>query len=279
MTNKSMERFTFNGSTVWYKRTGAGTPIIFLHNAGSDHHIWDYQIDYFKSTHEIFAIDLLGYGRSDKPHCDYSLDLYTDMLTTLIESCGLHQVILIGQCIGGAIAVNYTLNHPENVRALIGFNVASEKNLLDGSYGFLYRLKKLSFIRKAMVYMAPKITLPDWYITLELNKQYGAIGEKDATFTQHMKSLNKQDGHLRVLNNLLMHFESFQVIDNPSKPKDFPPAMIVWGRENKILRLRGGEVFASRFNFDKTVVVDQCGHLVMREKPDEINRCLEAFID
>lgn len=273
-----MKSIAFNGYKVRYKRTGTGKPIVFLHNAGSDHRIWDYQIDAFKKTHEIFALDILGYGSSDRPHVEYSLNLYTDMLKTFIETLDLHEVVLVGHCIGGATSINYSYVHPERIRALVVFNVASEQSLIDGAYGFLYKLKQHEIVRKVLVYTAPRIGLPEWYIALELKKLYGTVGEKEAPFLEHMKSLYKKEGHLRILNNLLLNFDTFRVIDERVKPENFPPVMLIWGRENKVLRLTAGKKFAETFNPDKTVIFNHCGHLVMRENPDEVNQCIKEFI-
>jgi len=94
---------------------GQGEPIVFLHNGGNDHRIWDHQIAYFARTHRVIATDHIGFGESDKPDLEYTLPLFTEMVATLIDELQLAPVTLIGHCIGGAMAINYTRGHTDKV--------------------------------------------------------------------------------------------------------------------------------------------------------------------
>ncbi len=83
--SRLMEQLWFRGHRVAYARAGGGPAMIFLHNGGSDHRIWDRQLERFAGSHQLFAVDLLGYGESDRPEIDYTLELYVAMLEALID--------------------------------------------------------------------------------------------------------------------------------------------------------------------------------------------------
>ena len=76
-----------------------------------------------------------------------------------------------------------------------------------------------------------------------------------------------------------MNFHSFVALDNFSKPEDFPPVFVIWGEQNKILPLKTGEAFCQQSSPDRIEVIPDCGHLVMREKPEAVNKMMKAFLD
>ena len=81
-----------------------------------------------KKTHRrVIAIDLLGFGRSDKPDLDYTPQLHVDVLRKFIEALGLSDVVLVGHDWGGAIAVGYAVNNPWKVEGLVIFEFAAWK--------------------------------------------------------------------------------------------------------------------------------------------------------
>jgi pimeloyl-ACP methyl ester carboxylesterase len=134
-----MSFFDFRGHRVWYESSGTGPAMVFLHNGGNDHRIWDLQAAHFARTNRVILVDHLGFGNSDCPEIDYTLPLYTEQVATLIETLKLERVILVGHCIGGAMALNYTLAHPERVEKLVLFNVATEGTLCAGPLAATYR--------------------------------------------------------------------------------------------------------------------------------------------
>lgn len=78
---------------------GSGEPILFLHNGGSGHWIWHYQIQHFAKKYRVFAFDMLGYGASDRPNVIYDLNFYTQMTDEIIEQLNLQNLILVGNCV------------------------------------------------------------------------------------------------------------------------------------------------------------------------------------
>jgi pimeloyl-ACP methyl ester carboxylesterase len=107
--------------------------MLFLHNAGNDHHIWEHQIRYFSQKYRVVAVDSLGYGRSDNPKLDYSLPLYTEMVSTIMDALGLAPVTIVATCTGAAMALNYALANPQKVKRLFLFHIATENSVVGGN--------------------------------------------------------------------------------------------------------------------------------------------------
>ena len=130
----------FRCHNIYYYENGVGESLLFLHNAGSDHRIWDFQLEYFSRKNHVIALDSLGYGKSDSPKINYTLSMYTEMVARTVEQLSLSPVTIIGNCTGASMALNYALEHPEKVKRLILFNIATEKTILGGNIEFNCRM-------------------------------------------------------------------------------------------------------------------------------------------
>ncbi|MBF0099480.1 MAG: alpha/beta hydrolase [Desulfobacterales bacterium] len=276
-----MNYLNIGGHKIAYIREGVqqGKSIIFLHNGGTDHRIWDHQFNYFKQTHDVIAIDLLGYGLSDKPQINYSLWLYSFLVGEIIRKLELDNVILVGHCIGSAMALHYTSIHPEKIHRLILFNLASLHTLRYGVYNDLYNLSRNMIVQTMVKLFAERLVVPKWLRTIEFKKLYGKIGESNDEFLEHLHWLFEQPTQMRVLYNLLVNFDSFQSIDHITGPVNCTSLSMIWGELNQILPKQGGIEIANKLNPDHFKIVQECGHMVMREKPDLINEMMDEWIN
>lgn len=273
-----MEHFLFQGHRVCYTKQGEGEPMVFFHNAGNDHRIWDAQVGYFSKRYEVYAVDSLGYGQSDKPDTDYTLTVYTDMVDAFIETVGIENPVIVGHCVGSSMSLHYAVKNPDKVKALILFSPATLDGLKQGVYGIYYRMTRSRFFNKWVAKALDCFILPRWKVTLEIGKQYGATGDFDPGFHDYLLTLYKDPRQLGALANLAMNFDSFAPLDHFTNSDAFPPVFILWGRQNKILPVETGEDFCWSAGPDRTEIIEDCGHLVMREKPDLVNEMIEGFI-
>lgn len=113
-----------NGQTIHYHDMGAGEPVIFLHGAGGGASGYSN----FKGNYPAFAEagfraivpDLLGYGLSSKPDIpQYDLDFFVAGVKGLVDALGLRRVTLLGNSLGGAVALGYALAYPDEVSRLV----------------------------------------------------------------------------------------------------------------------------------------------------------------
>lgn len=276
-----MSAFDLHGHKVWYRETGRGEPIVLLHNGGNDHGIWDYQAAHFSKTHRVFVVDHLGHGQSDRPDIEYTLPLFTEQIERLVDQLGLAPVTLVGHCIGGAMALNYALRHPQNVRRLVLFNVATEQTLLAGPRADVY----LNFTndypaREEFIRNLEATGLTRQQVNESLGRQLGAGADgADTAFGDHLHKLYNQPGQMRTLYRIFSRFETYRPLDTiGEKPANFPPVCLFWGSANKVLPRDGGERFRAALDPDQCEFLESCGHLAMREKPAEINQKIEAFL-
>ena len=107
-----------NGAKLYYEVTGAGHPLVLLHEGIADSRMYDDQFNAFAQRYRVVRFDLRGFGRSDLPPGDEPVALYED-LYGLLALLGIKKTYVLGMSMGGAIALDFTLAHPVMVDALI----------------------------------------------------------------------------------------------------------------------------------------------------------------
>ncbi len=227
-------------------------------------------------------MDLLGYGQSDKPYVKYTLGLYTDILSEFIETIIKKPVIIMGNCIGAAQALNLSAESPELIKALVLFNIASVNTLHKGIFSFLYRASKNSAVQNFLTKRAKMRIAVSFAKRVTFNRLYGKKGEpaeSKKNFKKHIHSLYSNDKNLIILYNLLKNFDSFERIDNLLLPEDSPPSMVIWGKQNVILPYKNGKKLCDRLHLTQLHVVENCGHMVMREDYKNVNLSIENFLN
>ena len=106
-----------NGTRLYYEIAGEGDPIVLIHGFTVDTRMWDDQFNEFSSNYRVLRYDLRGYGKSAKPSDEEYTD--ADDLMSLMKHHGIEHAHIIGLSMGGSIAMDFTLAHPEAVDALI----------------------------------------------------------------------------------------------------------------------------------------------------------------
>jgi pimeloyl-ACP methyl ester carboxylesterase len=105
-----------NGTQLCYEMAGSGHPLVLLHGGYMDRRMWDDQFAAFAQDHGVIRYDIRGFGKSALPQVPYAdREDLCDLLTFL----GIEKTYLLGFSLGGGIALDFTLEHPEQVDALI----------------------------------------------------------------------------------------------------------------------------------------------------------------
>lgn len=105
---------------IYFTLEGDGKQtIVLLHDLTLNSNIWACQVKAFRKHYKVLTIDLLGHGRSTKPKCDYSFDLFADSLKCVFSKLCIKKPIIVGMGLGGAIAQYYAAKYPKEVCKLV----------------------------------------------------------------------------------------------------------------------------------------------------------------
>lgn len=112
---------TRDGTRLYWKLEGeAGSPpLVLLNSIGTDMALWDGALPYLRGAFHVLRIDTRGHGASDAPAGDYSLAMLAADVAAVMDAAGIAQAAVAGVSLGGMIAMQLALDHPQRVSALI----------------------------------------------------------------------------------------------------------------------------------------------------------------
>lgn len=109
---------TVSGLRICYTKKGQGPPLIFLRGVGGSADYWDETLPHFTDDFTVYALDLPGFGKSDKPDVDYSLAFHTRTVIGFMDALSIKRASFVGNSLGGQIAMNIAIHRPERVNRL-----------------------------------------------------------------------------------------------------------------------------------------------------------------
>jgi len=106
------------GKIHYYFQSGDGPPLVFLHGFGGDLSSWASITSHLKDR-KLYALDLMGFGASDRPAVSYSLEFHAKTVSHFMESLNIRNAVLVGQSMGGSISSTVAANYPERVDRVV----------------------------------------------------------------------------------------------------------------------------------------------------------------
>ncbi len=122
----------------------AGTGVLFLHGLGSCSEDWGLQIPIVRECYWVLTLDMPGHGRSSQPAGWPSIEDMALQIASVVKEQAEMPVHVVGLSLGGAVAMQLALAHPEVVRSLTLVNTFAR--LHSGSNGFFRKLVRISFV-------------------------------------------------------------------------------------------------------------------------------------
>jgi len=123
MTMPTSHHITINNLRIHYTEAGSGPPVLLIHGFPTSSHLWRNVIPELAKTHRAIAIDLPGYGLSDKPlDVNYDFVFYEEVLEGFLDALDIHDTALAVHDLGGPIGLFWAVRHPERVKQLILLN-------------------------------------------------------------------------------------------------------------------------------------------------------------
>ena len=107
---------TVEGRDIAFVDDGGEEPVLlFVHGLGSNLSIWRENLDAFRETHRVVALDLPGFGRSDKANVPATMPFFADAVAAFLDARDIDRVTYVGVSMGGHVGFTFALRHPDRV--------------------------------------------------------------------------------------------------------------------------------------------------------------------
>ncbi|MBN1642738.1 MAG: alpha/beta fold hydrolase [Anaerolineae bacterium] len=127
-----MSALVLDNGIVHYEYFGRGRPLIFIHGWIGSWRYWVSAMDAVSGANRVYALDLWGYGDSDKSTRQYSIECYVELLRAFVEELGIREPIpLVGHALGAAVAVSYALAYPKQVERVLAVSLPLERGAIN----------------------------------------------------------------------------------------------------------------------------------------------------
>ncbi len=268
-----------NGHTIAYAETGKGDKtIIFIHGLGSYAPAWSRNIEELGKHYRCIAIDLPGYGKSSmEPHSGL-MSYYASVIAEMINVLGLQNIYLAGHSMGGQIAITTALLFPDLVKGIILVSPAGFERFTAG---------QKQWLRDVTTPKSVKLTTAEAIQNNMAVNFYRMPKEAEFMITDRlrMRKASDFDAYCYAVAQSVKGMVDEPVIDYLDNIKI--PTLILFGEKDNLIPnryLNPGKTIdiaqygASRIANSKLVMIPECGHFVMFEKPDVFNKSVIDFL-
>jgi pimeloyl-ACP methyl ester carboxylesterase len=118
-----MSAIVIKEGLVHYEVIGRGKPLVFVHGWLGSWRYWVPAMEELSAKHRTYALDLWGFGDSDKLSAYYTIEAYVDLLREFLEQLGVGRVPIVGHALGGLVALSLAAQDPERVEQVMGVSV------------------------------------------------------------------------------------------------------------------------------------------------------------
>ncbi|WP_375402717.1 alpha/beta fold hydrolase [uncultured Sphingomonas sp.] len=260
------------GLAMHVRNEGKRDGPVLLHGSNSSLHTWEPWAERLGGTYRIINVDQIGHGLTGpNPAADYSSAAFVGTLDKALTRMGVARFALAGNSMGGWVAWNYALAHPDKLSALILVDASGPPDAEPTALPIGFRIARTPGINRLARVITPR-GLVERSVRQSVSNQaviddamidrYHELllypGNRDATARRGATARNVADpdalGRLRV------------------------PTLILWGAEDKLIPVSAGRWFARTIPGSRLIVYPGIGHLSMEEAPDRSAADVAAWL-
>ena len=260
---------------VRYVLEGEGPAVVLVHGLGASLSVWGANISPLAEGHSVYALDLPGHGKSDKPkEVDYGAVSGAHFLVSFMDSVGISKATLIGNSAGGLVTALCALAYPHRLERLVLVDAGG----LGRQLAWFLRFASLPLLGELL--QTPNVRNPR---NLIKSVFYEPQDLSDDLMMELMWARNIPAAKKAVLRAVRSGINLWGLRRNMvvlHRLKQFlKPVLIIWGREDRIIPVAHAHRAAQVLPNCQVHVISRCGHWPQLERADEFNSLVLGFLN
>jgi pimeloyl-ACP methyl ester carboxylesterase len=277
MVRYPLEHVRIHGHEVGYRCAGDGPVLLLIHGIAGSSHAWTDVMPLLARDFTVIAPDLIGHGESAKPLGDYSLGAYASGLRDLLAVLRIEHATLVGQSLGGGIAMQLAYQHPEICERLV---------LVDsGGLG-----REVSWVLRALTLPGAEFLMPALFAPIvrswgnvvarslyDLGLRSGGAAESWRAYASLTESANR---HAFVRTVRAVIDPSGQTVSARDRLylTAKVPTLIIWGDRDAIIPVDHAYATHRAIPASRLEIIEGVGHFPHVEAPDRFAEILSDFV-
>jgi len=274
-----LRHVTIHGHDVGYRMAGRGPVILLIHGMAGSSRTWLESMRVLARDYTVIAPDLLGHGESAKPMGDYSLGAYASGLRDLlVGALGVESATLVGQSLGGGVAMQLAYQHPE----------LCERLVLVGSGGLG---REVSLLLRAMALPGAEYVMPALFprFARRAGEKVLAFFRERGVRAPHVAEMWSAYASLTETPNRHAFIRTVRAVIDPGgqtvSARDRlylaadVPMMIVWGDRDDIIPVSHAHATHELLPGSRLEIFEGAGHFLHVEQPLRFAELLRDFVE
>lgn len=268
------EFLDLSGARIYYYAAGTrgvGNPVVFVHGFGTSGHLWNDVVPLMPPGHRLVVLDLLGYGRSDRPG-DRELDIrgHAGRVVELLDELRINSACVVGHGLGGGIAQSLAVRHADRVSHLC---------LIDSVAFDRWPNRRLRLARAALPLIAllPARSLAG-ALRRALARGYADAARVVRSIDMYVRPFSDDAGRAALIAHLRA-MQSDETADLATRLSGITiPTAIVWGRHDNVVPLELGRQLQAAIPGASLTILDDARHFAPEEAPRPIADVLAELL-
>ena len=262
------------GARLYYYAAGtrgSGEPVVLLHGFPASGHLWAGVVPHLPDGHRIIVLDLLGFGRSDRPG-DHAVDIgaHADRTLRFLDLLGINYSCVVGHDIGAAIALTMALRAPQRVSRL---------GLVSAAAFDEWPTREVK-VARAMLPLTRHLP-PTWLLSVlrtDLLRGYGNPDLGTHSVDRYVRPFAEADGRNAFFQHLLQLDPGDTTALTPRLRDVLQPTAIVWGREDPFLPVRIATRLQNAIPAATLDVIEDGRHFIPEEAPQQVAAAIATLL-
>lgn len=257
-------------------------PIVLLHGFGASLKHWRHNIPVLKESHSVYAIDLLGFGTSEKVYTNYGIPFWSELVKDFWQTFIHQPCIIIGNSIGSLIALNTVANYPHTAQGLVMVSLPDIYGRREVIPTFLFPI--LQFLEN-LVANPLLIRLIFFFarqrgiISRSLKLAYVDHTNVDDELVNIIATPPQDQGAARTLIAFTRYVNDFDISVKTLLSQVNIPILLLWGRCDRLIPPTNAEKLAQTNPQITLKLLDNLGHCLHDENPDLFHQLFFEWIN